>query len=788
MLADLDAAIADGDEETAALIGQAIQDFDLKARKTEAAMRLEAGKQAEADKLGPLERAITSFGLGVEQPHKQGSNLLGLTPDEAVTDTSADIERLSKDHFFTGRLPAVVGNTSQVVPATAMALAGLPAAGLGLAGQILGNAATGYGLGSIFSDPGSREAGGRMGAGLGVFMPAANKLAWEAERTLGAAADDFMLKGSGAVDDLISAIRNKFGSPREGGHALRELRTPEGKPAMPAFSLPETRLKNIKAVSEEQGALLDVLRKEGDAAVPNAVAVQDIVNRAGGVAAARNTAPERVINGGKTPAMVEKLINAFKYETRPKVVATDTSVEYPPPPQGNLPLSTMERPAPIGSTRAPDTVIPPGEPVQTGLGLPTTSTVATGAVTRETPAPTLVLDRNGSPMISRQGIGATVPGTKEAYSKGSRTGAVEGGFDTLPVKVESEQLGAIRAANAAEDEAQLVLGALRAEPRRPGNLAAAYAADDAATAARAQSDTVSSADDAGFIRDPQLRRNRLETGLTTPRPTEETGFRPVLNQEPDVTTASEIGYQPSLFSGYEIPPAPAPGQTIPGEQLTTELARQLRMGARGAEAFPPQGSVTPTRTNLKYLPESLSISDTAAFKTWLDNLVLRRASIANPNKPSEAIRLDPKLSALKDISNIFRQAEDDALFKALAPDRYKTFLDAKRQFGTAKTFEPALEGTANTYAAKDPGVSAAALRRGLFPMAGLLAGSQAGSPLTGLAVGIGAEMGAAATRTHGYPASSRLLELLSKGAGSAPKMSFVPTAEDQFLESLLRQR
>ncbi len=239
--------------------------------------------------------------------------------------------------------------------------------------------------------------------------------------------------------------------------------------------------------------------------------------------------------------------------------------------------------------------------------------------TRETPAPTLVLDRNGSPMIYREGIGATVPGTKEAYSRGSRvSGEVEGAANTLPVKVESEQLGAIRAANAADDEAQLTLEALRADPRGRGNLAAAYAADDAATAARAQSDTVSSADDAGFIRDPQLRRNRLEDGLTTPRPTDETGYRPALNQGPDTTTS--LG-----------------------------LVRQLR-----APLIDQKGKVFPTRLN--YKPPTLR--EHGEQVSAYDDQIYDTASTYG--RPDQAVEANPTLKTYQGLRGEVKDAIDRA--------------------------------------------------------------------------------------------------------------------------------
>lgn len=786
MLADLDAAIEQGDEEGAALIGQSIQAFDLQARKVEAAQRLEAGKQAEADKLGPLDRALASFAGGVQQPHKQISSLAGLVPDATTVESGEDLARLTNDHFLTGTLPASVGALSQVLPMSVMALAALPAAGGGALGQALGNALVGGATGAVFADPGKREEGATVGAGTGAFLPYFNKGLSALESGFTNFADDMALKASGAGADLINSLRDKFGSPRAAGHVIRTMDTPGGTPVIPALARPETRLTNIESVSNQYGPIIGALRRGVDEQTPGAVSVDDIIDRALGVASKSNTAPERVFNAARTPRMIEKMVDAFQKETRAKATPTGTNVEYPPPPQGNLPLSTMERPAPIGQTRAPDTVVPPGEPVQTGLGLPTTSTVATGAVTRETPAPTLVLDRNGSPMISRQGIGATVPGTKEAYSRGG-------------TKVESEQLGAIRAANAADDEAQLTLEALRADPRGRGNLAAAYAADDAATAARAQSDTVSSADDAGFIRDPQLRRNRLEDGLTTPRPTDETGYRPALNQEPDVTVASEIGYQPSLFSGYDIPPAPTAGATIPGEATATELARQLRMGARGADAFPPQGPVEPVSTNFKYTPKRLSVEDTAAFKKWLDDLVLRKASINNPNKPHEAIQLDPKLRALRDLGNVFRTEEDAAMLRGASPEDYSAYVQALRRYGNAQAFEPAIRGSANRHAGATEGASEWGLRRLLMPLAGMSAGGAYGGgqgAVAGLAVGTAAEALTAASRTHGYPIMSRLGGATARGLGNVPQMSFVKQPQDPYsipdtgtlLETLLRQR
>lgn len=797
MLAEAEAA---GLTEEAALITEQIKAANLEARKAEAAQRLEAGKQAEADKLGPLDRALASFAGGVQQPHKQISSLAGLVPDATTVESGEDLARLTNDHFLTGTLPASVGALSQVLPMSVMALAALPAAGGGALGQALGNALVGGLTGYIFADPGKREEGATVGAGTGAFLPYFNKGLSALEAGFTNFADDMALKASGAGTDLINSLRDKFGSPRAAGHVIRTMDTPGGTPVIPALARPETRLNNVEAVSDQYGPIIGALRRGVDEQTPGAVSVDDIIDRALGVASKSNTAPERVFNAARTPRMIEKMVDAFQKETRAKATPTGTNVEYPPPPQGNLPLSTMERPAPIGQTRAPDTVVPPGEPVQTGLGLPTTSTVATGAVTRETPAPTLVLDRNGSPMISRQGIGATVPGTKTAYSKGSRvSGEVEGAANTLPVKVESEQLGAIRAANAAEGDAQATLDVLRAAPRGRGNLASAYAADDAATAARAQSDLVSSADDAGFIRDPQLRRNRLEDGLTTPRPTDETGYRPALNQEPDVTVASEIGYQPSLFSGYEIPPAPTAGATIPGEATSTELARQLRMGARGANAFPPQGPVEPVSTNFKYTPKRLSVEDTAAFKKWLDDLVLRKASINNPNKPHEAIQLDPKLRALRDLGNVFRTEEDAAMLRGASPEDYSAYVQALRRYGNAQAFEPAIRGSANRHAGATEGASEWGIRRLLMPAAGMSAGGAYGGgtgALAGLAVGTGAEVLASASRTHGYPILSRLGGATARGLGNVPQMSFVKQPQDPYsipdtgtlLETLLRQR
>lgn len=145
----------------------------------------------------------------------------------------------------------------------------------------------------------------------------------------------------------------------------------------------------------------------------------------------------------------------------------------------------------------------------------------------------LVLDAAGNPTITRSVLGATVPGTKAAYSEGSRVsplvdaqGVPVGGANTLPVKVESEQLAALRAANAAKKEASEALARFRTS-NDPADLRAAYAAKDSHDAAKAQSTVVSSANDQGIIRDPQLRRSPTDE-LGHNRPAAEGGWSPLV--------------------------------------------------------------------------------------------------------------------------------------------------------------------------------------------------------------------------------------------------------------------
>lgn len=182
-----------------------------------------------------------------------------------------------------------------------------------------------------------------------------------------------------------------------------------------------------------------------------------------------------------------------------------------------------------------------------------------------------------------------------------------------------------------------------------------------------------------------------------------------------------------------------------------------------------------------------------------DDLVLRKASINNPNKPHEAIQLDPKLRALRDLGNVFRTEEDAAMLRGASPEDYSAYVQALRRYGNAQAFEPAIRGSANRHAGATEGASEWGLRRLLMPLAGMSAGGAYGGgqgAVAGLAVGTAAEALTAASRTHGYPIMSRLGGATARGLGNVPQMSFVKQPQDPYsipdtgtlLETLLRQR
>lgn len=421
------------------------------------------------------------------------------------------------------------------------------------------------------------------------------------------------LKAAQAADPNRRGVEiwdTSFGQGRQGqgtvqaGEILRRLRLPNGEPVVAAGDTAVEIANKLKALDQHvganKGAVVDDLTAMG-VKVP----AGELVARLRQVVNEELHATDQLVHPGSDAArgvMGEFLDRVDRLYNKTGAVPVSTNVEYPPPPQGNLPFSTMEQPTAIDVLRRPDRVVPPGEPVQTGLGLP-------GSDPRKIPwgerRPDLEIPP-GEPV--QTGLGEPLPGFGPANQVGQQ-GHLFSGYDVPPAP--------------------------------------------------------------------------------TPGGTQPTGWEP------------STAVQRNSFTGYELPPAPTAGEVIPGEVLATELARQLRLGNRGPAAFPEEGAVTPTSTNIEWQKGMVPLDKSERLKTSIDNEVYNSSSPmdrtpkaidANPvtrtyqrtrgvisdfdKEVADALSLEDgarlrqannEVSAVKDLQKVTQHSATDVSREALAP-------------------------------------------------------------------------------------------------------------------------
>jgi hypothetical protein len=159
-------ARADGNTEALAKIHEKLGE--------ENARLVESARQAEADKLGPVDRGLASFSGGTTHALRQVENLatngrLVGASDEEVRDESKDLNRLTKGHALSGGVPRTIGG---MLPALATVRPGPQTFGALVRGGAV--------QGGVFSDPGDRVqsalTGGSTALGLGAAGKAINWL------------------------------------------------------------------------------------------------------------------------------------------------------------------------------------------------------------------------------------------------------------------------------------------------------------------------------------------------------------------------------------------------------------------------------------------------------------------------------------------------------------------------------------------------------------------------------------------------------------------------------------
>lgn len=195
---------------------------------------------------------------------------------------------------------------------------------------------------------------------------------------------------------------------------------------------------------------------------------------------------------------------------------------------------------------------------------------------------------------------------------------------------------------------------------------------------------------------------------------------------------------PKPFVPSESFPASTPPGVPPGESVIRMGApRQVgeEYGSQNATMRPAPGSGYSPVLQDHQMPATVA----AKFKKWLDDEVYHTAvtKAGGDARVTRQIMQSPELRQKLAVANIFRQADEEAVSKALPPEDFQAFLHAKDQYSKARTFGPIVQHAADVAASPGGYIGAQSLREMLTPRA---------------------------LQTYGNPALARAFEALAKGS------------------------
>lgn len=605
-------------------------------------------------------------------------------------------------------------------------------------------------------------------------------------KTLGLSADRAALKGIGASPADIAVLRDRVGDPEAAGNVARNLQTPEGKPVLGAFTSPEQRLRNVKAVEDTAGPLKGAMIDNADQTLDNERLHEKVKKIIGGI----DTPEERIAAGVDNISDSRALLRRYEkeYAKPDKVVGIAKPVEgamanggveavSSAPPTDTAEIKELywqmieqQKKHPSDFTMRPEwreakaayesalKVAGPNVRPIPGVGGSRTLAMRDADFAAQTATQA---DREAASAVKAKDTAAGRIFNVDESAAGQRAAEASQAAGQAAQGAEAADAVAARVARAGPNgeilsEADTAPYTQNAQDKIDAAARTATAGDRNAASAMRTADPLEALDN-GATDGTRIAKAREAAGLAAQ------------NAE-DVEAAQAGNLDPNRLAATEGSPSPG----TEGVRLSPDITRP-RPGSGHYPVIERQ--------------EPMTLKQADDLVQRLSDDVYTTASARNPNRPLEAIEKDPALRLKRDIARAIRE-EVEAAFDQKAPGAAgpvapegARFRLLKKTFESAKAIEPSVEATANTHAAGRRGPSPYAMRHLLLPTLaaagggglGAMSGAGAGEGVAlGALLGLGAEAGAHAAGTYGWGATSRLLGAGEKAATGMGNLSIDP--------------